>query len=106
MNVVTDQDAFSIGGLEIDLKELALFEKHLEEKRAKEPSRNRTGDTNEPDDLDEYLEKLKIDESQRKETSIVAQRDERRVSFLSVFFILLSILSLGNLVFRKKMIFL
>uniref|UniRef100_A0A1L8DX64 Putative leucine-rich acidic nuclear protein n=1 Tax=Nyssomyia neivai TaxID=330878 RepID=A0A1L8DX64_9DIPT len=93
-----DEEAFSIGGLEIDLKELALFEKKLEEKRAKQPNQENC-DTNVPDDLDEYLEKLKLDES-RKENSVV-QRDERRVTFLTMFFTLLAILSLGNLVFRS-----
>ncbi|GAB0097007.1 Acidic leucine-rich nuclear phosphoprotein 32 family member A [Sergentomyia squamirostris] len=97
-----DEDAFSIGGLEIDLKELALFEKHLEKKRAKEPTREKTGDANEPDDLDELLKKLKIDESQRVGKEIAEQNDNRkRVTFLTLFFTFLTILSLGNLVFRS-----
>ncbi|XP_059615586.1 acidic leucine-rich nuclear phosphoprotein 32 family member A isoform X2 [Phlebotomus argentipes] len=96
-----DQDAFSIGGLEIDLKELALFEKHLEEKRAKEPAKEmkkRCEEANEPDELDEYLEKLKSDERQRQE----CRREEKRVTLLTLFFALLAILSLGNLVFREE----
>ncbi|XP_055689605.1 acidic leucine-rich nuclear phosphoprotein 32 family member A isoform X1 [Lutzomyia longipalpis] len=106
-NYEDEEEAFSIGGLEIDLKELALFEKHLKEKRAqqapKEGIREENCDTNVPDDLDEYLEQLKLNESQRRDCVEVEekQKEEKRVSFLTMFFTLLAILSLGNLVFRS-----
>ncbi|KAJ6629542.1 Acidic leucine-rich nuclear phosphoprotein 32 family member A, partial [Pseudolycoriella hygida] len=52
--------AFSINGIEIDLKELEIYEKRLAEKRQKHPlAESVANDSNaELDDLDDYLAKL------------------------------------------------
>lgn len=67
--VLTDNDVFSVNGLEIDLKELELFEKRINEKRAKNPQlKEKTDENSEPDDLDEYLQKMTLENNIRDET--------------------------------------
>lgn len=67
--VLTDNDVFSVNGLEIDLKELDLFEKRIKEKRAKNPQlKEKTDENSEPDDLDEYLQKMTLENKIRDET--------------------------------------
>lgn len=63
-----------MNGLEIDLKELELFEKRVKEKRAKNPQvTEKTDENSEPDDLDEYLQKLTLENNIRDETVVVEQ---------------------------------
>ncbi|XP_037029154.1 acidic leucine-rich nuclear phosphoprotein 32 family member A isoform X1 [Bradysia coprophila] len=51
--------AFSINGIEIDLKELEIYEKRLAEKRQKHPITQSVANADtELDDLDDYLDKL------------------------------------------------
>lgn len=72
--VLTDNDVFSVNGLEIDLKELELFEKRINEKRAKNPQlKEKTDENSEPDDLDEYLQKMTLENNIRDETVVVEQ---------------------------------
>lgn len=59
-----------MSGLEIDLKELELFEKRISEKRAKNPITKKTDENSEPDDLDEYLQKLTLENSIRDDTVV------------------------------------
>lgn len=59
--LISENCAFSINGIEIDLKELEIYEKRLAEKRQKHPiNESVTNDNNEMDDLDDYLNKLNI----------------------------------------------
>lgn len=72
--ILTDNDVFSVNGLEIDLKELELFEKRINEKRAKNPQvTEKTDENSEPDDLDEYLQKMTLENNIRDETVVVEQ---------------------------------
>lgn len=72
--ILADNDVFSVNGLEIDLKELELFEKRVKEKRAKNPQvTEKTDENSEPDDLDEYLQKLTLENNIRDETIFVEQ---------------------------------
>lgn len=61
-----------MSGLEIDLKELELFEKRLNEKRSKNPQK--TDENSEPDDLDEYLQKLTLENKIRDEKPSVVEQ--------------------------------
>lgn len=63
--LISDNCAFSINGIEIDLKELEIYEKRLAEKRrqlhpitAASQSSVTHANTEEFDDLDDYLDKL------------------------------------------------
>lgn len=79
-NHLTDNDVFSVNGLEIDLKELELFEKRISEKRAKNPltkKQTESDENSEPDDLDEYLQKLTLENSIRDENNVVEQQQHQ-----------------------------
>lgn len=72
-----DNDVFSINGLEIDLKELELFEKRIKAKKLKNTTENsivcsNNDDNYEVDDLDEYLAKLKLD----REAEVITKDDD------------------------------
>lgn len=59
--LISENCAFSINGIEIDLKELELYEKRLAEKRQNQPSSQSVAiDSTASDDLDDYLDKLNI----------------------------------------------
>lgn len=67
--LISENCAFSINGIEIDLKELELYEKRLAEKRQTHPiSQSVTNDNTELDDLDDYLDKLNTAASSSHET--------------------------------------
>ncbi len=61
--LISENCAFSINGIEIDLNELEIYEKRLAEKRQKHPISSESianNDSTELDDLDDYLDKLNI----------------------------------------------
>lgn len=67
--LISENCAFSINGIEIDLKELEIYEKRLAEKRRMHPiSESVTNDQTEMDDLDDYLNKLNIAATSSHET--------------------------------------
>lgn len=65
LSKASDKNAFSINGLEFDLDEFDCYEQRLKAKRLLQPKMKECSN-DETDDLDEYLNKLVIDEMKSK----------------------------------------
>lgn len=78
--MISENCAFSINGIEIDLKELEIYEKRLAEKRQKHPViQSVPNDNTELDDLDDYLDKINSGASSSNVTGDDISNNEQRV---------------------------
>lgn len=80
--LISENCAFSINGIEIDLKELELYEKRLAEKRQNHPiSQSVANDNTDPDDLDDYLNQLNVAAS--SSSQVIEANEQRDVGLAS-----------------------
>lgn len=93
-----EEGRFNINGLEIDLDELEAFERQVADKK-KRPEKSEGERTEEdgPDYLDEYLERLQINEEDAKAKEVEEKPPQPPISFVRLLLMFMSLVSMAKL---------